>query len=85
MNRSTRPPLSGSPVFQGAASGQREFSVRTWCGSAGIPTIQREIWLAETLGAAIKALDHFLEKYGAKEEAACTCLSTDRDAADRHA
>ena len=85
MNRSTRPPLSGSPVFPGVASGQREFSVRIWCGSAGIPRMQREIWLAETWGAAIKAFDHFLEKCGAKDEAACTCLSTDRDAAERHA
>jgi hypothetical protein len=59
--------------------------VRNWCGSAGIPRIQREIWLAEARDAAIKALDHFLEKYGAKDEAPCTCLSTDRDAAERHA
>jgi hypothetical protein len=47
--------------------------------------MQREIWLAEARDAAIKALDYFLEKYGAKEEAACTCLSTDRDADERHA
>ena len=59
--------------------------MRTWCGSAGIPRIQREIWLAETWGAAIKAFDHFLEKYGAKDEAACNCLSKDWDAAERHA
>ena len=39
-----------------------------------------QIWLAETRDAAIKAFDHFLEKYGAKYEAACTCLSKDRDA-----
>ena len=44
-----------------------------------------QIWLAETRDAAIKAFDHFLEKYGAKDEAACTCLSTDRDTAERHA
>ena len=47
--------------------------------------MQREIWLAETWGAAIKAFDHVLEKCGAKDEAACTCLSTDRDTAERHA
>jgi hypothetical protein len=47
--------------------------------------MQREIWLAETRGAAIKAFDHFLEKYGAKDEAACSCLSKDWDAAERHA
>jgi len=47
--------------------------------------MQREIWLAETRGAAIKAFDPVLEKYGAKDEAACTCLLTDRDAAERHA
>lgn len=39
-----------------------------------------QIWLAETRDAAIKAFDHFLEKYGAKYEAACSCLSKDRDA-----
>jgi putative transposase len=39
-----------------------------------------QIWLAETRDAAIKSLDHFLEKYGAKYEAACSCLSKDRDA-----
>ena len=38
-----------------------------------------QIWLAETRDAAIKAFDHFLEKYGAKYEAACSCLSKDRD------
>ena len=39
-----------------------------------------QIWLAETRDTAIKAVDHFLEKYGAKVEAACSCLSKDRDA-----
>lgn len=39
-----------------------------------------QIWLAETREAATKAFDHFLEKYGVKYEAACTCLSKDRDA-----
>ena len=29
---------------------------------------------------ANKAFDHFLEKYGARYEAACSCLSKDRDA-----
>lgn len=38
-----------------------------------------QIWLAETRDAATKAFDHFLEKYGTKYEAACTCLSKDRD------
>ena len=38
-----------------------------------------QIWLAETRGAATKAFDHFLEKYAAKYEAACSCLSKDRD------
>ena len=38
------------------------------------------IWLAETRGAATKAFDHFLEKYGTKYEAACNCLSKDREA-----
>ena len=40
----------------------------------------RPIWLAETRGAATKAFDHFLEKYGTKYEAACNCLSKDREA-----
>ena len=35
-----------------------------------------QIWPAETRDAAIKAFDHFLEKYGA----ACNCLSKHRDA-----
>ena len=39
-----------------------------------------QIALAETRDAAINAFDHFLEKYGAKVEAACSCLSMDRDA-----
>ena len=39
-----------------------------------------QIWLAETRGAATKAFDHFLEKYGTKYEAACNCLSKDREA-----
>jgi len=39
-----------------------------------------QIWLAETRDAATKAFDHFLEKHAAKYEAACTCLSKDRDA-----
>ena len=38
-----------------------------------------QIWLAETREAATKAFDHFLEKYGVKYEAACACLSKDRD------
>jgi transposase-like protein len=38
-----------------------------------------QIWLSETRGAAIKAFDHFLAKYRAKYEAACSCLSKDRD------
>lgn len=38
-----------------------------------------QIWLAETRDAAIKAFDDFLEKYGPKYEAACSCLSKDRD------
>jgi putative transposase len=38
-----------------------------------------QIWLAETRDAATKAFDHFLERYGTKYEAACTCLSKDRD------
>ena len=39
-----------------------------------------QIWLAETRSAATKAFDHFLEKYGTKYEAACNCLSKDREA-----
>lgn len=38
-----------------------------------------QIWLAETREMATKAFDHFLEKYGPKHEAACSCLSKDRD------
>jgi len=38
-----------------------------------------EIWQAETRQAANQALDNFLEKYGAKFEAACDCLKKDRD------
>jgi len=38
-----------------------------------------QIWLAETREMATKAFDHFLEKYGPKYEAACSCLSKDRD------
>ncbi|MFM7035250.1 MAG: transposase [Planctomycetia bacterium] len=38
-----------------------------------------QIWLDETREMATKAFDHFLEKYGAKYEAACSCLSKDRD------
>ncbi len=38
-----------------------------------------EIWMAETREDANKAFDHFLEKYGAKYEGACTCLQKDRD------
>jgi len=38
-----------------------------------------EIWMAETRENAGKAFDNFLEKYQAKYEAACNCLSKDRD------
>lgn len=38
-----------------------------------------QIWLAETREMATKAFDHFLEKYSAKYEGACNCLSKDRD------
>ena len=38
-----------------------------------------EIWQAETKENAIKAFNQFLEKYQAKYEAACECLSKDRD------
>lgn len=37
------------------------------------------IWQAPTREAANKAFDHFLEKYGAKYEAACKCLKKDRE------
>jgi len=36
-----------------------------------------EIWQAETRQAANQAFDHFLEKYQAKYDAACDCLSKD--------
>ena len=38
-----------------------------------------EIWQAETRADAEEAFDHFLEKYGAKYEAACIRLKKDRD------
>jgi putative transposase len=38
-----------------------------------------EIWQAETRADALKAFDHFLEKYRAKYPAACECLTKDRD------
>jgi transposase-like protein len=38
-----------------------------------------EIWQAETRDAGNQALDRFLEKYQAKYDAACECLSKDRD------
>jgi putative transposase len=38
-----------------------------------------EIWQAETREMAIKAFNHFLEKYGLKYQAACDCLTKDRD------
>jgi putative transposase len=38
-----------------------------------------EIWQAETREKANQAFDHFLEKYGAKYQAACECLKKDRD------
>jgi len=38
-----------------------------------------EIWQAETRAAANQAFDHFLEKYQAKYDAACACLSKDRE------
>lgn len=37
------------------------------------------IRLAESREAATKAFDHFLKKYGTNYEAACACLSKDRD------
>jgi putative transposase len=38
-----------------------------------------QIWLTETREMANKAVDRFLEKYGPKYEAACSCLSRDQD------
>ncbi len=38
-----------------------------------------QIWMADTRAAAYKAFDSFVEKYGAKYEAACTCLSKDKE------
>lgn len=38
-----------------------------------------EIWQAETKENALKAFDHFLEKYQAKYPAACQCLAKDRE------
>ena len=38
-----------------------------------------EIWQAETRDAAMKAFDHFIEKYDAKYSGACQCLKKDRD------
>ena len=38
-----------------------------------------EIWQAETRDAAVKAFDHFIEKYDAKYSPACHCLKKDRD------
>jgi putative transposase len=38
-----------------------------------------EIWQAETRDVANQALERFLEKYQAKYDAACECLSKDRD------
>jgi len=38
-----------------------------------------EIWQAETRDAAVKAFDHFIEKYDAKYPGACQCLKKDRD------
>jgi transposase-like protein len=38
-----------------------------------------EIWQAPTRETANQAFDHFLEKYGAKYDAACACLKKDRD------
>lgn len=39
-----------------------------------------EIWMAETRERAEQAFDAFLEKYQVKYDAACRCLSKDRDA-----
>ena len=38
-----------------------------------------EIWQAETRADANKAFDAFVEKYGAKYDAACNCLTKDGD------
>lgn len=38
-----------------------------------------EIWQAETREMANKAFHHFLEKYAVKYQAACECLTKDRD------
>jgi putative transposase len=38
-----------------------------------------EIWQAETRDVANQAVERFLEKYQAKYDAACECLSKDRD------
>ncbi len=38
-----------------------------------------EIWQAETKADAEKAFDHFVAKYRAKYEAACMCLTKDRE------
>ena len=39
----------------------------------------QEIWKSATKKEALKAMDHFVEKYGAKYEKACKCLMKDRD------
>ncbi len=39
----------------------------------------QEIWKSPTKEEALKAIDHFVEKYGAKYEKACKCLIKDRD------
>ena len=39
----------------------------------------QEIWKSPTKKEALKAIDHFVEKYGAKYEKACECLTKDRD------
>jgi len=39
----------------------------------------QEIWMAATRADAIRAFDHFLQKYQAKYPAACECLQKDRD------
>jgi len=38
-----------------------------------------EIWQADTKANAIKAFDHFLQKYQAKYAGSCDCLRKDRD------
>ena len=38
-----------------------------------------EIWMAPTRDSGYRALDAFVEKYGAKYAAACECLTKDRD------